>query len=686
MDAKGNVTTISYDPLSRVESKTVTGVGLAPEVTVNDHDLPRTGFHNLGKPTTATRTVAAQTLEGVAIAPVNVAQNFDHDIAGRPAKVSHANINGNTYALETRYWADGSVKRKRLADGAWTGNFTYDLAGRLASFNNANPPSATEPDLFIASALYNARGQTTSITYGDGTTTAFSYNDARGSLTRVLSANGATLHLDQSYDRTGAGLITAITSPQNDNNWAYQYDGLARLKRADNNGAITLYAYDDADNMTRNSGLCGGLTNMVYPAPGSPRPHAPTSICGVTASYDANGNTVTYDVDGSGPDAPRTLIYDGENRPLVVMRNGNATVMAYGPDSERTSKTYGGTTTHYLGNDTEVRFAPAQSPVITSYLHPDVRREGNATDFMVKDHLASNRVTLRHGGSTDTHAYTAYGNPRDIQGGPTIDRKDQGGSKAYVNERFDPETGLSYHHFRYYDSDLGRFPSPDTWDPTLLDVDINRYAYAANDPVNLSDANGHATGCGAACKEANDKAAEKRKQQAELEKKMQAAKALEKHLKPGAYKANARLLSAAPPDVAAAAQNMFEHRFDIHESWGPDDLLPTKLGLKLGAGVGVGVGKVVLDSVAKATTKWTLGSSKSATKWSNQMAKRGWTENNIGEALAQKGIPTRNAVNSGNTATRHVHPSTGQSVVIDNNTNEIIHIGGKNFDYSNWDM
>jgi hypothetical protein len=41
------------------------------------------------------------------------------------------------------------------------------------------------------------------------------------------------------------------------------------------------------------------------------------------------------------------------------------------------------------------------------------------------------------------------------------------------------------------DPALGRFPTPDTWDPILAGVDVNRYAYAGNDPVNGSDPNGH---------------------------------------------------------------------------------------------------------------------------------------------------------------------------------------------------
>ncbi len=41
------------------------------------------------------------------------------------------------------------------------------------------------------------------------------------------------------------------------------------------------------------------------------------------------------------------------------------------------------------------------------------------------------------------------------------------------------------------DPALGRFISPDDWDPTLPGVGTNRYAYAQNDPVNKSDPNGH---------------------------------------------------------------------------------------------------------------------------------------------------------------------------------------------------
>ena len=280
--------------------------------------------------------------------------------------------------------------------------------------------------------------------------------------------------------------------------WVYTYDELNRLTQANwtagerKTGCSPepvpgLDPGNDADNLTRNSGLCGGVQNLVYPPPGptAVRPHAPTSICNVNVTYDANGNTLTYDGDGNaGPVSPRTLVYDGENRPITVTQNGNVASFAYGPDGERASKSYNAAVTSYLGNDAEWRVDnTTPNGLLTAYLHPDVKREGNATTWLHKDHLSSNRLESRVTGNTpELHAYGPFGEPLGaaIRG------------CAYINERYDTETGLQYLHARYYDPALGRFPQPDTWDPILAGVDINRYAYAGNDPVNGSDPNGHA--------------------------------------------------------------------------------------------------------------------------------------------------------------------------------------------------
>jgi hypothetical protein len=61
-----------------------------------------------------------------------------------------------------------------------------------------------------------------------------------------------------------------------------------------------------------------------------------------------------------------------------------------------------------------------------------------------------------------------------------------------------------------------------------------------------------------------------------------------------------------------------------------------------------------------------------------QMTKRGWTEAQIVEALQTQPIPARGKRGP---ATRYVHPRTGRSVVVDDATGEVFHVGGDGFEY-----
>jgi hypothetical protein len=79
---------------------------------------------------------------------------------------------------------------------------------------------------------------------------------------------------------------------------------------------------------------------------------------------------------------------------------------------------------------------------------------------------------------------------------------------------------------------------------------------------------------------------------------------------------------------------------------------------------------------------WKLGSNHSAQEWANRMAQRSWTQQQIDEAI-QNGqrIQAPNNIIPANGATRCVHPTTGRSVILDNVTNEVIHVGGDGFVY-----
>lgn len=100
-------------------------------------------------------------------------------------------------------------------------------------------------------------------------------------------------------------------------------------------------------------------------------------------------------------------------------------------------------------------------------------------------------VTDAAGAVAEQTGYAAYGDQVvAATGAPNTAFATQ---KGYIGERYDAETGLLYLNARYQDPRLGRFISPDDWDPTLPGVGTNRYAYAGNDPVNQSDRNGHSS-------------------------------------------------------------------------------------------------------------------------------------------------------------------------------------------------
>ncbi len=93
----------------------------------------------------------------------------------------------------------------------------------------------------------------------------------------------------------------------------------------------------------------------------------------------------------------------------------------------------------------------------------------------------------------------------------------------------------------------------------------------------------------------------------------------------------------------------------------------------------LGVREVV---AAKEGSSWVYGAFKTEAKWAGQLSKRGWTAEQITEAVTKgKNFDAVNMVNKANSATRYVHPTTGQSVVIDNVTKELLHVGGSGFKY-----
>ncbi|WP_176832935.1 RHS repeat-associated core domain-containing protein [Celeribacter baekdonensis] len=111
-------------------------------------------------------------------------------------------------------------------------------------------------------------------------------------------------------------------------------------------------------------------------------------------------------------------------------------------------------------------------------------------EYLHKDQLGSIKlITAADGTLVKTSTYAPFGEAFDEM--LSLTRADE--TKGFIGERFDADAGLQYLNARYYDPRLGLFIQPDWLDPTQPGVGLNRFAYSANDPVNLSDPGGNAT-------------------------------------------------------------------------------------------------------------------------------------------------------------------------------------------------
>lgn len=450
-DAKNQRTTFTHDAVGRKTGKT-SKAGTPQASTVSwAYDQARAGFHNVGKLTTMTDGAGTRT--------------FDHDAVGRVVKTVRT-INGASYAFSYGFDAGDRALWTTYPDGDTVGTaaapLRYDAAGRLLSIPG-----------YVTSARYNADGRLTRVDNANGTVTTRPHDAQRGWLTGITTMAGATTVQNVAYTRDAKGKVTAVASPFANESWTYVYDDAGQLTSATDTSSATnnqTVGYDAKGNITANS----RLGDYGY---GSSRPHAVTSAGANSYAYDGAGLMTS----GAG----RTLTWDGDNRLASVLRNGVTTTYTYDADGARIQQVEGAATRRYLGDDYEVDVTGGSTTKYVSVAGTLVARKDGATRYWVHTDQKNSVQAMTDSTGIEVHRkkYRPFGEVLSTSG--TLPYE----ARGFAAERQDP-SGLVWLKNRFYDPELGRFISPDSIIDGDDNIGLNRYAYAANDPVNHTDADG----------------------------------------------------------------------------------------------------------------------------------------------------------------------------------------------------
>jgi RHS repeat-associated protein len=272
----------------------------------------------------------------------------------------------------------------------------------------------------------------------------------------------------------------------------------------------------------------------------------------------------------------------------------------------------------------------------------------------------------------------------------------------FTGKERDAESGLDNFGARYFGSSMGRFMSPD-WsadtDPIpYADITnpqtLNLYAYAGNNPVSNVDADGHVyhicDAQGQNCSDVSDKDFDQIIKNARTAGESWSGGniKLQDGTAGGSYKQTDVDLPGDPAANQAAANMIGNGGMGMIKEF----VVQSTIGAVtegIGQGIGLGVDALraaqaakAAEAAADASRAVKFGAGKSATKWANQLLKRGWTQSEIADAVANgESVPAVNNINPANGATRYISPSSGKSVVVDNVTGEVIHVGGAGFKY-----
>ena len=273
----------------------------------------------------------------------------------------------------------------------------------------------------------------------------------------------------------------------------YAYDALNRLTEVKAVDGTTQagYTYDEQGNrLTKTNST--GTTNYQYSAANELQSTTLNSNA-TNYTYDANGNTLTK-VESS---QTTNYTYDNKNQLVKVVKpNADIVEYTYDGNGNRYSKTINGTARyyHYDTGGNIVSETDASNNVLVRYVRDNsgkaisMIQSSNTYYFIYNGHGDVTSLTDNTGAVVATYTYDEFGNTTSTTGTVYNPLRYSGANNAY----YDSETSLYKMGARYYQSDVGRWLTRDSYQGDKENLQSrNRYVYVGNNPLKYSDPSGH---------------------------------------------------------------------------------------------------------------------------------------------------------------------------------------------------
>jgi len=479
-DPNGQVITYDYDELTRQTDAHYPEGGSPFNKTIQIH----TEYDPNNNVTSITETKKGPDGTTFTDTTVNLFDNFD--------RLDQSRQRGLTIS----YAYDNNGNRTQVTTPAGTTAYSFDSRNRLST--------ATTNDL-VSTFTYYPDGKKDTITYPNGTDVKYAYHPTNRVATVTHKAGSTVISsYAYQYDRNGNRILQTEFKNGVTEKTTYNYDNIDRLKdftvTGGSNTTLTEYTYDGYNRKTEKETLNGAVvksrtyqydeTNWLTRVDDDKTPKT------IAYTYDKNGN-MTGKSDSTLPNDDSAFAYDSRNQLTQVTRGP--------PGSEIVLGQY-----DYNSAGLRVRHRRSERGDVDYYYDDDaVIEEHNASDDTLLAHYryGDRLLSLDTGTSIQYYHHDALGstvNFTDESGIAQVSylldpwghiRRQTGDSinrHIFTGQEHDENTGLIYFGARYYDPDIARFITQDTYlGEQNTPPSLNRYLYAYSNPTVYVDLMGY---------------------------------------------------------------------------------------------------------------------------------------------------------------------------------------------------